>query len=289
MPTDGLTVRAAVVDRAQEDERGQDAAELRAIARRENGVNLSVVIPAKNEADNIGWVLARLPACVDEVVLVDGHSTDGTVEAARQARPDITVVLDERPGKGAALRAGFAAARGDFIVMIDADGSMDPREIELFCKRLRDRRIARRSGDFEFVKGSRFTDGGGTSDMTPVRRLGNTALLKLVNRLYGVQFTDLCYGMMAFRRDVLTRLDLQADGFEIETEIIVRAVKSGVVIGEVPSFEAPRLSGESNLNTCRDGLRVLSTVLHERVVSWPPARRSAHRRRARGPSLRLGR
>ena len=247
-----------------------------------SGIDLSVVIPAKNEAKNIAWVLERLPSCADEVVLVDGQSTDGTVDVAHRVRPDIRVVAEERPGKGAALRAGFAAARGDFIVMIDADGSMDPAEIEGCRERLHERRTggrAGRAGDCDFVKGSRFTAGGGTSDMTALRRMGNAALLTLTNWLYGVRFTDLCYGLCGFRRDVLEDLELTADGFEIETEMIVRAVKTGQRIGEIPSFESPRLSGESNLNTWRDGMRVLATLLRERF-SFGPSRSLAGARAA---------
>src|SRR3954454_18616410 len=109
---------------------------------------VSIVIPAKNEAQNITWVLDRVPAHVDEVVLVDAHSTDGTIEAARSRRPDIVVVTDHGQGKGAAVRQGVEAASGDDIVMLDADGSMDPAEIDRFLCRLRE--------GHDLVKGSRF-------------------------------------------------------------------------------------------------------------------------------------
>lgn len=227
-----------------------------------SGERVSVVIPAKNEARNIGWLLARLPAGIDEVVLVDGHSTDGTVDAAVQVRPDIKVVMDGGRGKGDALRVGFAAATGDYIVMIDADGSMDPAEIDLFVAGLAD-------GN-DLVKGSRFARGGGTTDMSGIRRAGNWCLLWLVNILYGRLFTDLCYGYCAFRRQALTSLGLKTDGFEIETEIVVRSVKAGLRIGEVPSFESPRHTGQSNLNAWRDGQRVLYTLLRERFMPDAP-------------------
>ncbi len=126
---------------------------------------VSVVIPAKNEARNIGWVLERIPIWVDEVVLVDGRSTDRTIEVARALRPDIVVVADDEPGKGAALRAGFAAATGDFVVMLDADGSMDPGEIENF--------VALLATGHDLVKGSRFAPGGGTADISLLRSAGN--------------------------------------------------------------------------------------------------------------------
>jgi glycosyltransferase involved in cell wall biosynthesis len=223
-----------------------------------------VVIPTKNEARNIGWVLARMPSSVDEIVIVDGDSTDGTLAAARSARPDVRVIGQERPGKGAALRAGFTAARGDYVVMIDADGSMDPVEIPGF--------IAALDAGADMVKGSRFMPLGGTSDMTGLRRAGNGWLLGLVNVLYGSRFTDLCYGFCAFRREALARLGLASDGFEIETEIVVRALKERLFIAEIPSFEFPRRTGESKLSAWRDGRRVLRTLLQARFELADPAR-----------------
>jgi len=221
-------------------------------------IRVSLVIPAMNEEKNIGWVLERLPAEIDEVILVDGNSVDDTVAVSRSIRPDIRVIGQDRKGKGAALRAGFAAARGELIVMIDADRSMDPAEIERFLALLND--------GYDMVKGSRFMGDGGTSDMEWIRKCGNAALRGVSNSLYGTRFTDLCYGYMGFRRDKLAMLALEADGFEIETEIVVRAVKQGLRIAEVPSFEEPRGDGESNLNTWRDGTRVLRTMLRHRFA-----------------------
>lgn len=214
---------------------------------------VSAVIPAMNEARSIAWVLEGLPASVDEVILVDGNSKDDTVAIARRVRPDVVVTGQERPGKGAALRAGFAAATGDAVVMLDADGSMDPAEIDSFIDRLAE--------GYDVVKGSRFVTGGGTSDMTPIRMFGNSGLVALVNRLYGAEFSDLCYGYVGFRREALERLGLVGDGFEIETEIAVSALTERMRIGEVASFESPRHYGDSNLNAVRDGLRVMRTLL----------------------------
>ena len=224
-------------------------------------IQISLVIPAMNEERNIGWVLERLPDEIDEVILVDGNSADNTVAVSRAIRPDIRVIGQERPGKGAALRAGFAAARGDVIVMLDADRSMDPAEIKRFLALIEE--------GYDLVKGSRFMGDGGTTDMEAVRRCGNAALRGLANSLYGTRFSDLCYGYMALRRDALGRLALAADGFEIETEIIVRALKSGLRVGEVASFEQPRAHGESNLHTWRDGTRVLRTMLKHRFARSP--------------------
>jgi glycosyltransferase involved in cell wall biosynthesis len=224
-----------------------------------DGCRVSVVVPALNEADNLGHVLPRMPSWVHEVILVDDHSTDDTVEVARRLMPSIRVVANKRTGgKGNALRAGFEVATGDFIVQIDADGSEAPEEIPAFVGAL--------LAGADHAKGSRFIPGGGTSDMTFLRRAGNRVFVLLVRVLFGVRFTDLCYGYNAFRADALSRLDLDADGFEIEAMLNLRAHKAGLRIREVPSFEAERVHGVGRLVTFPDGWRVLKTIIGER---WP--------------------
>ncbi|MEU6722917.1 glycosyltransferase family 2 protein [Nonomuraea wenchangensis] len=219
-------------------------------------VSVTVIVPAMNEADNLPHVFATLPEWIDEVILVDGNSTDDTVAVARKLRPDLRVVVQTRRGKGNALIEGFQAAKGDIIVMIDADGSTDGREIRSFVDTL--------LAGADFAKGSRYAPGGGSDDLSPVRSLGNKALTGLTNLLYGTRYTDLCYGYNAFWARHLDALNLDCDGFEIETLMNVRAAKAGLVIREVPSHERSRIHGTSNLNAVRDGLRVLRTILRER-------------------------
>jgi glycosyltransferase involved in cell wall biosynthesis len=216
---------------------------------------VTVVIPAKDEARNVAWVLRRLPASVDEVILVDGHSSDDTVAVARAVRPDLVVAVERGPGKGAAMRTGMDLATGEIIVTIDADGSMDPEELG---------RYVDAAHDADLVKGSRFARRGGSADISLFRRCGNATLRFAVNRLYGAHLTDLCYGYCAVRRSALPVLDLRCDGFEIETEMTVRALRAGLRVAEVASFEAPRRYGSSHLNAVRDGVRVLRTLLRER-------------------------
>jgi glycosyltransferase involved in cell wall biosynthesis len=240
--------------------------------------SVSVVIPALNEARNIPHVFAQIPADVYEVVLVDGFSVDDTVAIARELRPDVRVVAQTRQGKGNALACGFAAATGDIIAMIDADGSADPGEISRFVTALLD--------GADFAKGTRFAEGGGSSDITRLRSFGNYALTTFFNTCYGRNYTDLCYGFNVFWRRHLPVLGLEAtapcqlnadgrlwgDGFEIETLIHVRVAKAGLVVTEVPSFEHARIHGVSNLNAFRDGRRVLKTILTERrSTRRPPA------------------
>lgn len=230
--------------------------------------SVSVVMPAMNEARNLPHVFAQLPSDLYELIIVDGHSVDGTIETARHLWPDVRIVTQTRSGKGNALACGFHAASGDVIAMVDADGSADPAEIPRFVAALVD--------GADFAKGSRFLAGGGSDDITRLRKLGNRGLSGTVNRLYGTRYTDLCYGFNAFwRRHVpVLGLDPQpsanseerawGDGFEIETLIHVRVASAGLRVVEVPSFEHARLHGVSNLNAARDGARVVRTILYER-------------------------
>jgi glycosyltransferase involved in cell wall biosynthesis len=215
--------------------------------------SVTLVIPVRNEARNVGWVLEQIADDVDEILLVDGDSTDVTLITARRHRPDVRVVPQLGPGKGSALRTGFLAATGDIIVMMDADGSMSPQEIRHYLHFLHN--------GYDFVKGSRFISGGGSLDITPFRGLGNWFLLTVFNTIYDAHLTDLCYGFCAFHRRYLDHLQLTATGFEIEAEMTVRAMQAGLRIAEVPSLELPRRSGASNLHAIRDGIRVLRTVL----------------------------
>ena len=231
--------------------------------------SVSVVIPALNEGRNIPHVFSRIPADVFEVVLVDGVSVDDTVAIARQVRPDVRIVTQTRLGKGNALACGFAAAAGDIIAMVDADGSADPGEIPRFVAALLE--------GADFAKGTRFAEGGGSSDITRLRSLGNYALTSFFNARYGRNYSDLCYGFNVFWRRHLPVLGLDAtsppdpegngrlwgDGFEIEALIHVRVARAGLVVAEVPSYEHARLHGVSNLNAFRDGRRVLRTILSE--------------------------
>ena len=223
---------------------------------------VSVVVPTLNEVDNIVLVLPRIPWWVDEVLLVDGGSTDGTVEAARRVLPDLRVVIDETPGKGAALRTGWRQARGDIVVTIDADGSTDPAEIPAFIGPL--------LAGADMVKGSRFVHGAGSADIDLLRRAGNHALTRLVRVLFGGRFTDLCYGYNAFWRRVTPAFDAAGDGFEIETLMNVRALRHDLNVVEVASFESERIHGQSNLRTFADGWRVLCTIVRERLRTPPP-------------------
>lgn len=252
------------------------------------GPRISVVIPTLNEEKNLPYVFERLPADVHEVIVVDGHSVDDTIAVARKLRPGVRVVQQTRSGKGNALACGFEAATGDVIAMVDADGSADPSEIPKFVHALLD--------GADFAKGTRFAAGGGSSDITRLRKLGNRLLGGMVNLCYGTHYSDLCYGFNVFWKKHVPTLGLDitsppshrgdgrlwGDGFEIETLIHMRVADKGLCVTEVPSFEHSRIHGVSNLDAFSDGFRVLTTILVERRRA-----RRRHRARHRGPGPRI--
>lgn len=240
-------------------------------------VTVSVVIPTLNEARNLPYVFARLPDGLHEVIVVDGNSADDTVAIARRLRRDVRIIMQNRSGKGNALACGFAVATGDVIAMVDADGSADPAEIPRFVEALLD--------GADFAKGSRFTAGGGSSDITRLRLLGNRMLGGLVNLLCGTKYSDLCYGYNVFWRRHASVFGLDADtdipggggtrlwgdGFEVETLINIRIAQAGLKVKEVASYEYSRIHGASNLRAASDGWRVLRTIFAERYYHWRQA------------------
>jgi glycosyltransferase involved in cell wall biosynthesis len=226
---------------------------------------VSIVIPAINEEKNLPYVLSRISPDVFEVLLVDGASTDATCEVARRLCPGVRIVKQEGHGKGAALRSGFAAATGEIIVMLDGDGSTDPAELPAFVGAL--------LAGADMAKGSRFIHGAGTADMPLYRKIGNRTFVVLVRVLFGGRYSDLCYGYNAFWRSALAKLDLDGDGFEIETVMNIRALRAGLRVVEVGSFEDKRHFGESHLRTFPDGWRVLKAILRERRAAARAARR----------------
>jgi glycosyltransferase involved in cell wall biosynthesis len=220
---------------------------------------VSLVMPTLNESENLKSLLPRLPSWIFELLIVDGCSTDATVETAKRLYPGVRIIIEKRRGKGVALMAGFEAAQGEIIVMMDADGSMDPEEIILF--------VAALVSGADFVKGSRFIQGAGTVDMTFIRKLGNWALTLAVRMLYGGVFSDLCYGYIGFWKKNVPILSSDCVGFEVETLLNIKALRNRLRIVEVASYESVRIHGASNLRALPDGWRILKTILKEKLAS----------------------
>lgn len=211
---------------------------------------VSLIIPTKNEADNIVAVLATAHEAA-QIIVVDS-STDDTIQRIIDAGygDQVEIIKECSAGKGSALRAGFGSATQPYVVIADADGSMNLEEMHHMCDLL--------SRGYDVVKGSRSL--GGSYDITPFRALGNWGLTRVFNVLYDTKHTDLCYGFMAFQREALRRMELDSTGFEIESELIARSAKMSLDVAEFPSYEFARMSGQSNLKPVRDGLRVLNEI-----------------------------
>ncbi len=224
---------------------------------------VTVIIPARNEARNLPYVLPLVSTLVTEVIVVDGRSSDSTVQMARLFEPNVRVIHQSGRGKGDALRCGIAASRGDIVVLMDADGSTDPQEIPRFVQALLD--------GADYVKGSRYLPSGGSADFTRARNIGNRLLTVFANLVLGAHFTDFCYGYNAFWRDISEVVPIDCEGFEVEAQLNSRAARARLSIAEVPSYERPRIHGDSNLRPARDGVRIALTVLRERWWRAPEA------------------
>ena len=215
---------------------------------------ISVIIPTLNEEKNIGELIKGIGRHLRgkryEIVIVDGHSKDKTVDIARRMGARI---LYDKVGKGSALIKGLNAAGGNIIVSMDADLSHEPRELDLLVDSI--------AIGYDICMGSRFMSGGGSEDISPLRYLGNKFFVFLVNSMFGSHYTDMCYGYRSFRKGVVKKLGLKERGFGIETEINIKAVKNHMKVLEIPSTEKKRKSGEGKLRTFRDGYVILSTIL----------------------------
>ena len=232
---------------------------------------ISVIICTLNEEMNLPHVLPRIPTWVDEILLVDGHSTDNTVEAARKLCPQIRVLSQPGKGKGDALKYGVAQATGDIIVTLDADGETPPEEIDHFIQPLLD--------GYDLVKGSRLFRRR-PHKMPRYRWLGNKILVLTCNMLYATKFSDICSGYNAFRKEAFLRLDLPCDanerGCSMEQRMIVRAKKAGMKVKEVPHTSNGRIGGSSVLNTygqsVKQGFKDWFTIIEERFMGQKASR-----------------
>jgi glycosyltransferase involved in cell wall biosynthesis len=231
----------------------------------DDGFGVSIIVPARNEEDNILHVLPELLEKADELLVVDGHSTDRTVEVARSLSSKVRVIHQEDSGKGSAIRLGIGAAVGSSVLVFDADYSHDPADVPRILERLK-------SG-YDVVHGSRFASGGGSADNTLLRNLGNRGLTFVMNLICGTSYTDVCYGLFGFNRDAAKRLGLKAKEFDVEVEILCKANILGLRIAEIPCFERRRLHGGSHFNGVLVGLRNVLMMLRA-SPRWLKARGS---------------
>jgi glycosyltransferase involved in cell wall biosynthesis len=217
---------------------------------------VSVVIPCLDEAEAIERCVASARAALDssglagEVIVVDNGSEDGSAELA--ARAGARVVHEPRRGYGSAYLSGFADARGEYIVMADADLTYDFGEIPRFVRCLEE--------GAEFVMGNRMQDIRPGAMPWLHRYVGNPLLTGILNLFFRAGVSDAHCGMRALRRDVLSRLDLRTTGMEFASEMVIRAAKENLDVREIPIAYHPR-QGQSKLSSFRDGWRHLRFLL----------------------------
>lgn len=219
--------------------------------------DIGIAIPTLNEAENLGLILGKVSEHLEhapELLVIDASDDETPLVAAKFGAK---VLRQRGQGKGDALLQAFYALGSDIVVMMDGDASMRPEEIPRFVEAI--------ISGADVAKGSRFLRHGYSEDLSFIRKIGNLLFVSLVNLLWSAEYTDMCYGFMAFKRSALERLKpyLKSKGFQIETEICIRAKKLGMKVVEVPSVELRRIHGRSKLNGMRDTLRIFGAILRE--------------------------
>jgi len=220
----------------------------------------------KDEERNLPLVLPKIPRTsrIVELIAVDGRSRDGTVETAKRLFPNARIVLQKGSGKGDAILEGAKAAAGDWIVVLDADGSQDPSDILAL--------VEKAAEGYDVVKGTRYAYGGSSNDSSWSHWLGTQVLQFLANRIWGTFYTDICYGMFLIRRETFLGLDMASQGHDIEWELMAKARMRGLRVAEVPVHELRRAYGKSHLRLADTG-RILYRILSEGAARRTEGRR----------------
>lgn len=220
-------------------------------------MDLSIILPTWNQAENIRELVAGLGQTLDalgiryELLLVDGGSTDETVKYALASSPHAHVIAPPGAGYGQALRSGFAAARGDYLITMDADGSHPPSLIA---------DLWRARAGCDVVIASRYV-AGGKAEMTTSRRIASRMLNRFMSRGLSLPITDLSSGYRLYKTRIAQDLKLEADNFDILAEIAVRVFAEGWRVGEIPLDYKPSRGGRSKAIPMRLGLAFLSTFV----------------------------
>ena len=220
---------------------------------------VSVVIPVFNEEVTIGNVVTQTKKTLEqlgvsyEILVVDDGSVDKSADIAQELKAH--VLRDHHQGKGFALRSGFRQAKGKLVVTLDADGSHQPEEIPLVLRYIRENKA-------DFVVGSRFLNSEANKTKIPkVNRTGNKMFNDLIGYLTGVKVSDSQSGFRAIRSSLIKRMKLSSHGYEVESEMLVKALRMGARVAETPISFDQRTVGNSKLDPIRDGTRILYAII----------------------------
>lgn len=208
-----------------------------------NKNKVSIIVPCRDEAEGIKKILNSIKPYSNDIIVIDGHSKDNTKEIV--LKENLKFYLDNGKGRGAAVRFGFKKAKNDIILVFDSDGSSDYKDIPLLLNPLFENKS-------DFVIGSRRT--GGSFDLKMdfqglLRSSGSDFLVYMVNKKFNTDFSDILYGFRAIKKTAVKKLNLKANGHELEQEMVVNALKKKIRILEVPSRENARKWGKSKLST----------------------------------------
>ena len=227
--------------------------------RERETVSVSVVIPVFNEEATVGNVVRRTKKALEklempyEILVVDDGSADKSADIAQKL--GATVLRKAHQGKGFALRYGFMKARGEVVVTVDADGSHKPEEIRQILRPIREDRA-------DFVIGSRFCNSEDNKTKIPkINRVGNMLFNELIWHLTGARTSDSQSGFRAFRASLIKGMKLGSQGYEVESEMLVKALKMGARVAEAPISFDQRTVGRSKLDPIRDGVKILCAIV----------------------------
>lgn len=220
---------------------------------------VSVVIPVFNEEATVGNIVTRTKKTLEqlgvsyEILVVDDGSDDRSADIAQELKAH--VLKKAHQGKGFALRSGFRQAKGELVVTLDADGSHQPEEIPLVLRYIRE-------GKADFVVGSRFFDSEANKTKIPkINRTGNRMFNSLIRYLTGAKISDSQSGFRAIRSSLIKRMKLGSHGYEVESEMLVKALKMGARVAETPISFVQRTVGSSKLDPVKDGVRILYAII----------------------------
>lgn len=216
---------------------------------------ISILIPALNEEATIGDIITRSKKYSDDIIVVDGHSKDKTESVSRSL--DVRVILDHKKGKGEAIRSAIPAIKNEITVLIDADGSHDPDDIPKLVQPILDNRA-------DHVSGSRLI--GGSSELHGgfdecFRLMGSSLITAFINHRFKVRLSESQNGFRAIKTSVLKELDLKENITTIEQEMIIKTLKKGRRMAEVPSHEHKRRAGYSKIKLRKVAFRYVYSML----------------------------
>jgi glycosyltransferase involved in cell wall biosynthesis len=220
----------------------------------------TLLLPTLNEIESLRVIAPQLRReWVDEIIVVDGGSTDGTIEYARAN--GLRVMSQSQRGYGQGMREGMRAAKGDIVVEFTPDGNSVPADIPRIIQKLHE--------GYDLVIGSRYLPGAKSEDDDWLTALGNRLFTGSVNLLFGVRYTDALVGFRAYRRAAALTLDLDAKGLSWPCQSSIRFARAGLRVAEIPACEPPRIGGSRKMRPFATGLEICRLILRDFLTFRP--------------------